>query len=287
MKRRKAPAQGKQEGAEGPEKGTRLTALEIHENIVAPAEKEMLRPASALFWSAVASGLVIGFSFLASAFTSSLVSAPYRRAATAAAYPLGFIFVIISRSELFTENTLQPVMPLLERRDRETLYALLRLWALLLVGNLVGAAIFGTALARTPMVSAELDPQLLRIAHEAVAGDFGYLLYRAVFAGWLIALLGWLLAATRSTGAQVVLVWLCTAPISALGFRHSIAGSVEGFYLSAAGGVPLGSMLSGFVLPTVIGNAIGGVLFVALLSYAQVAPDKELQDKKAGRGRAR
>ncbi|MEO7987534.1 MAG: formate/nitrite transporter family protein [Gemmatimonadales bacterium] len=283
MTRAKASsADDEPEGAKGPEIGTRLTALEIHENIVAPAEQEMRRPAAALFWSALASGLVIGFSFLASAFTSSVVTAPYRRAAAAAAYPLGFIFVIISRSELFTENTLQPVMPLLERRDRETLYALLRLWALLLVGNLVGAAIFGTTLARTPVVAPDLDPALLRIAREAVSGDFGHLLYHAVFAGWLIALLGWLLAATRSTGAQVVLVWLCTAPISALGFRHSIAGSVEGFYLSAAGGMPLGSMLLGFVLPAVIGNAIGGVLFVALLSYAQVAPDKEQKERGGG-----
>ena len=127
---------------EQPGSGTRLTAVEIHDNIKEPAEKEIERPAAALLWSALASGLAIGFSFLAAGFTSELVSAPYRTAAAAAAYPLGFIFVIMARSELFTENTLVPVVPFLERRDRETFRKLIRLWALLLAGNLVGAVIF-------------------------------------------------------------------------------------------------------------------------------------------------
>jgi formate/nitrite transporter FocA (FNT family) len=67
-------------------------------------------------------------------------------------------------------------------------------------------------------------------------------LYAGVFAGWLMALLAWLLASARSTGAQIALIWLCTFPISALGFRHSIAGSVEAFYLAAAGQLNYGQV---------------------------------------------
>jgi formate-nitrite transporter family protein len=206
-----------------PESGTRLSAVQIHDNILEKGEKEIERPATSLLWSAIASGLVIGFSFLASAFASHLVSEPYKHAAAAAVYPLGFIFVIMARSELFTENTLVPVIPFLERRDAETFKKLLRMWGLLLVGNLVGAVIFGWVLARTPVVDPELQPALLKIAGEAVSGGFGHVLYAGVFAGWLIALLTWLLASTHSTGAQIALIWLCTAPISALQFRHSIA----------------------------------------------------------------
>src|SRR3954462_11399179 len=150
-----------------PEHGTRLTAVEIHDNILEPAKKEMQRPAAALFWSALASGMVIGFSYLASAFAAHLVPESHRHAAAAAAYPLGFIFVIMARSELFTENTLVPVIPYLEHRDRETFMKLLRLWGLLLVGNMIGALVFGWALARTPMVSPELHPSLLKMAGEA------------------------------------------------------------------------------------------------------------------------
>jgi formate-nitrite transporter family protein len=260
--------------AQKAESGTRLSAVEIHDNILEPAKKEMDRPASSLLWSALASGMVIGFSFLASAFAAHLVSEPYQAAAAAAAYPLGFIFVVMARSELFTENTLDPVVPLLEQRNRETFRKLLRMWGLLLAGNLVGALIFGWVLARTPVVQPELHPSLMKIATEVSSGGFGQVLYAGVFAGWLIALLSWLLASTHSTAAQIVLIWLCTAPISALHFRHSIAGSVEAFYRAAAGGASWGSMLGQFVVPSVIGNAIGGVLLVALLNYGQVAEEK-------------
>jgi formate-nitrite transporter family protein len=260
--------------AEKAEAGTRLSAVEIHDNILEPAKKEMDRPAASLLWSALASGMVIGFSFLASAFAAHLVSEPYRTAAAAAAYPLGFIFVVMARSELFTENTLDPVVPLLEQRNWETFQKMLRMWGLLLAGNLVGALIFGWVLARTPVVQPELHPSMLKIAAEVSSGGFGQVLYAGVFAGWLIALLIWLLASTHSTPAQIVLIWLCTAPISALHFRHSIAGSVEAFYRAASGGASWGSMLGQFVVPAVIGNAIGGVLLVALLNYGQVAEEK-------------
>ncbi|HZI73086.1 MAG TPA: formate/nitrite transporter family protein [Gemmatimonadales bacterium] len=260
--------------AEKAEAGTRLSAVEIHDNILEPAKKEMDRPAASLLWSALASGMVIGFSFLASAFAAHLVSEPYRTAAAAAAYPLGFIFVVMARSELFTENTLDPVVPLLEQRNWETFRKMLRMWGLLLAGNLVGALIFGWVLARTPVVQPELHPSMLKIATEVSSGGFGQVLYAGVFAGWLIALLSWLLASTHSTPAQIVLIWLCTAPISALHFRHSIAGSVEAFYRAASGGASWGSMLGQFVVPAVIGNAIGGVLLVALLNYGQVAQEK-------------
>jgi formate-nitrite transporter family protein len=270
--------------AEESEAGTRLTAVEIHDNIAEPAEKEIERPAAALLWSALASGLAIGFSFLAAAFASGLVSEHYRTAAAAAAYPLGFIFVIMARSELFTENTLVPVVPFLERRDSETFRKLLRLWALLLLGNLVGAVIFAWTLARTPMVKPALHSSLQHLASEAVSGGFGHVLYSGIYAGWLIALLAWLLASTHSTGAQLAFIWLCTAPIHALGFKHSIAGSVEAFYLASGGEVTWTGALREFVAPSVIGNAIGGVLLVALLNYGQVASER---GKDSGKSRGR
>jgi formate-nitrite transporter family protein len=255
--------------------GTRLTAAEIHENVMEPGEKELERPTASLLWSALASGLVIGFSFVGGAYAASLVGPAHKHAAFSAVYPLGFIFVVMARSELFTENTLVPVIPFLEHRDRRRFVQLLRVWGLLLVGNLIGAAIFGWALARTPMVPPSLHAELSHIAAEATAGSFGLVVYAAVFAGWLIALLSWLLASTRATGAQIVLIWLCTAPISALHFRHSIAGSVEAFYRAASGSAGWAEMLSGFVVPSVIGNAIGGVLLVALLNHGQVVTERK------------
>jgi formate/nitrite transporter FocA (FNT family) len=260
--------------AEQPEEGTRLTAAQIHENILRPAEQEIRRPAAALLWSALAAGLVIGFSSLAAAFAAEVAPERYAHAAASAAYPLGFIFVIIARSELFTENTLVPIIPLLERRDLETFGHVVRVWALLLLGNLVGTLIFAVALARTDLLRPEVAAELLRISRQATEGGFVKIAYTAIFAGWLMALLAWLLASTTSTLAQIVLIWLCTAPIAAMHFRHSIVGSIEAFYRAALGDASWGGMVS-FVAAAVVGNAVGGVLLVALLNHSQVVADRE------------
>lgn len=257
-----------------PEAGTRLSAREIHENVLDTADDELRRPGRALFWSSLAAGLLMGWSFVASAYAASVASPAWTSIASAAAYPLGFALVIIGRNQLFTENTLEPVIPLLENRDPGTLRMVLRLWGIVLLGNLVGALIFALLAARTPMLQAQLQPELLNISREAVSGGFGHVFYLAIFAGWLIALTAWLVQATERTLAQIVLIWLTIAPISAFGFRHSIAGAVEAFYLAARMGTGWAYALAGFIIPAVLGNIVGGVIFVALLNHGQVAAER-------------
>jgi formate/nitrite transporter FocA (FNT family) len=273
-----------------PAVGTRLSATEIHENVRTAAEEELVRPAAALWFSSIAAGLAITFSFLGAAYTTTLVPARFAEAAGAAAYPIGFIFVVLARNQLFTENTLEPVIPFLSRWDRKTLRRLLRLWAIVLSGNLLGTLAIALILAHTPMVSSEMQRALDHVASHVVPGGFWLTAYRAVFAGWLIALLAWLVASTRATGAQIVLIWLTTAPISAFGFRHSIAGSAEAFYLAARQGVTWWYSLGSFIAPSVIGNVVGGVILVAILNHGQVAADmaadgRRNQWSQAGRGR--
>jgi formate/nitrite transporter FocA (FNT family) len=258
-----------------PETGTRLSALEIHENIRAPAVEELERPASSLLFSSLAAGMLIGFSFLASAFVSHYAPEPYKHPLASMAYPIGFIFVIMGRNELFTENTLEPVIPLLHNKDAKTLRLMLRLWGLLIIGNLVGALIIGWIVGATTIMDTALQPALQTLAAESTQGGFGVVFYKAIFGGWLIALLTWLLASTVDSIAQLFLIWVTTAPIAAFHFRHSIAGSVEAFYRAVTGTAGWGEMLGGFVVPALLGNAVGGVLLVALFNYAQVAEEHE------------
>jgi formate/nitrite transporter FocA (FNT family) len=273
-----------------PAVGTRLSAKEIHENVRTAAEEELVRPAAALWFSSIAAGLAITFSFLGAAYATTLVPERYAEAAGAAAYPIGFIFVVLARNQLFTENTLEPVIPLLARWDRKTLRRLLRLWAIVLPGNLIGTLVIALILAHTPMVTAEVHSALDHVAGHVVPGGFWLTAYRAIFAGWLIALLAWLVASTRATGAQIVLIWLTTAPISAFGFRHSIAGSAEAFYLAARGSVTWWYSVGSFIIPSVIGNVVGGVILVAILNHGQVAADMAADGTRGqwnaeGRGR--
>lgn len=263
-----------------PDTGTRLSALEIHENIRAPAEEELERPASSLLFSSLAAGMLIGFTFLSSAFVSFYAADSIKHPLAAAAYPVGFIFVIMGRSELFTENTLEPVIPLLHKRDRKTLRQLVRMWGLLIVGNLVGALIFAWIIGGTALIDPSLQPTMQKLAGESTSGGFGEVFYKAIFGGWLIALLAWLLASTVDTIAQLFLIWVTTAPIAAFHFRHSIAGAVEAFYRAITGTAGWGDMVGGFVVPALIGNAVGGVLLVALFNYAQVAEEHQQKQEE-------
>ena len=258
-----------------PESGTRLSAAEIHDNILGPAEDEMERAAAALLWSAFASGLTIGFSFLLGGYAQTLVSEKYAHFVAGAVYPIGFMFVVFARSELFTENTLDPVIPLLHKRDMETLIKMLRLWGLLLVGNLVGAAIFSWVMYHSAVLGdPEIKTKLANMARESTSDGFQLTFIRGVMAGWLIALLAWVLASTQESVAHLALVWLCTAPIAFLGFRHSIVGSVEAFYRVVSSSASLGEMAGSFIVPAVLGNTVGGVVLVALLNYGQVQHER-------------
>lgn len=260
--------------AAGPS-GTRASAEEIHENVLTDARKELERTVAALAWSGLGAGLTIAFSAFGGACLGSIAPPHLVRVATAAGYPLGFIFVVLARAQLFTENTLEPVLPLLEKPSRQTLAKLLRLWAVVLASNLVGAALIALAIARTDMLPGPVRSALLEHARETTSGGFGRVFYLAIFAGWLIALMAWLVAATHATGAQIAIVWLTTAPISALGFRHSIAGGVAAFARAWAGDAPLGRMAGGFLVPAILGNIVGGVALVALLNHGQVVAGRE------------
>jgi formate/nitrite transporter FocA (FNT family) len=258
-----------------PEAGTRLSAAEIHDNILGPAEEELERSAMALLLSSFAAGLTIGFSFLLGAFGQTLVTEPYQHFIVGVAYPLGFVFVIFARSELFTENTLEPVIPFLHKRTGETFRKMIRMWALLIAGNLLGAALFAWVMSDSAIIQQpDLRHRMTEVARSATSDGFTLTLLRAIMAGWLIALLTWLLASTTDSIAQLVLIVLATAPIAFFEFRHSIAGSVEAFYRVFDGTAGLGAMFGGFIIPALIGNAIGGVVLVALLNFGQVAHER-------------
>jgi formate/nitrite transporter FocA (FNT family) len=282
---RDAELETSEEGEESGAGATRASAKEIHANVKATAEEELERPVAALGWSALAAGFTIAFSFIGGAYAASLLGPEseerHRHFAAAVAYPLGFMFVVLARSQLFTEHTLQPLIPLFERFTRPTLGRVLRLYAIVLLGNLAGALVIALAIALTPMLNPEMHPALGEIARAAMEGGFWNVFYKGIFAGWLIALMAWLVAATHSTVAQLLFIWITTAPIAALGFRHSVAGSVEVLYLAARGETGWLEAIGGFIVPAVLGNVVGGGVIVGLLNHSQVAADKKQKQEKA------
>src|SRR5271170_3876980 len=175
---------------------TSVSALVVHEAIRKDGDEELRRPVSALAWSGLAAGLSMGFSFVAEAlFRTYTPAAPWRPLITNLGYPLGFLIVIIGRQQLFTENTLTAIIPLLTRRNHGTLLAVSRLWAVVLLANLTGAHIFAWVIGNTSVLKPEFHQALTELAKGAAHVSFGSAVIRGIFAGWLIATVVWMLAA--------------------------------------------------------------------------------------------
>jgi formate-nitrite transporter family protein len=247
-------------------------ALVVHEVIRAEGEAELARPNSALAWSALASGLSMGFSLVAEGLLRAhLPDLSWRPLLAKLGYPLGFMIVILGRQQLFTENTLTVVLPLLYRRDLATFLSVMRLWFIVLSANLVGACLFTLAL-REPIFQPFVLQAFREIGQEAMQPGFASHVVKGILSGWLIALMVWLLPAAE--GSKVAIIVIITYFVALGGFSHVIAGSVETMFLAVNGSIGYLSYLTGYMLPTLIGNIIGGVSLVAALNHAQVVAGK-------------
>ena len=246
-----------------------LRALVIHEIIRAEGESELKRTVPALFWSGLAAGLSMGFSYVTQALLhSALTDAPWRHAIASFGYTVGFALVVLGRQQLFTESTLTAVLPVLTRRDGATLTAMLRLWGVVLVANLVGTWLFAVALAYAHPLPPEAAESLATLASQSVAHPFGHTFITAIFAGWLIALMVWLLPSAGT--ARILIIVLLTWVVSLARFSHIIAGSSEAAYAVLTGAATGGDYLMKFLIPTLLGNTLGGAALVALLNHAPV-----------------
>lgn len=256
---------------------TSVSAVVVHEAIRRDGEEELNRSISALAWSGLAAGLSMGFSFVAQGlFRSHLPDTPWRPLITNLGYPLGFLIVVIGRQQLFTENTLTAIIPLLSERNLRTLLAVLRLWAVVLAANLLGAHLFAWAVADTTFLHADVQTALVAIAKEGANVTFGSAIWRGVFAGWLIAMMVWMNAATNSSRVPIIVI--LTYIVSLAGLTHIVAGSVEVLHLVMIGERSEWAYLSGYMFPTLIGNIIGGVALVSALNHAQVVAGFDKRD---------
>jgi formate-nitrite transporter family protein len=251
------------------EERTSVSAVVVHEAVRLDGDEELERSSSALGWSGLAAGMSMGFSFVGqSLLYSHLPDVPWRPLLTALGYPLGFLLVIIGRQQLFTENTLTAIIPLLARRNAETFFKVLRIWSIVLVSNLVGAHLFAWVIGNTPMFTREVQAGMMKVATHAVEVGFGTAILRGIFAGWLIAMVVWMLAAV-DTG-RIAIIVIVTYVVGLANLTHIVAGAVEVLFLPMVGARPWGEVALGYLLPTLLGNIIGGVSLTAAINHAQV-----------------
>ncbi|MGR3496896.1 formate/nitrite transporter family protein [Citreimonas sp.] len=248
---------------------TRLSARLIYEVVRRDGEEELRRPMSSLIFSATAAGILMGLSVLGEAILRRhLPDQPSSFLLENFGYSLGFIVVIFGRMQLFTENTITTVLPVIARPERQCLMDMLRLWGVVLAANVVGTMIAAGFLSQTPVISPEVKEAFVQISKHAVEMAPGESFVRALPAGMLVAAIVWMMPSAEGNAFFIVLTftWL----IAVGDFTHIIAGSVEMGYLLMIGEIGIGVGVLGFFLPVLAGNVIGGTAIFTLLAWGQV-----------------
>ncbi|MBX0285365.1 formate/nitrite transporter family protein [Halomicroarcula sp. F28] len=235
---------------------------------------ELWRPTSGLSLSALSAGLDVGFGplLMGVILTTAGVAGTGELATElllGIAYGVGFILVVLGRSELYTEHTTLAVLPVLD--GQASVARLARLWGIVYLGNLVGATVFGGLIVVVgPSIDVVEPSAIVSLARVYTDQPVVGMLGAGVLAGWLMGLLSWLVAAADSTGARLLVVWLIASAIGVAHLPHCIAGTVEvvaGVLVSPELGP---TVFARFLLLSTVGNTVGGTVFVALLRYGHV-----------------
>lgn len=263
----------------------RLSAAQIFGRASAAGEEELARPWHNLAFSALGAGLAMGLSGLGVALLLGVLGKEgFGQAVAFLGYSVGFVVVILGRQQLFTENTLFPVAATLH--DRSLLASTARLWVVVLAGNLVGTALFAAVVVYTPAVTADALAQLAELGAHQAERPFSATFWTAVVAGWIIALVAWLVTAATDTSGRVLAIVLLSYFVGLGEFAHSIAGSAE-VLTALFHGETGGSAAVAWHVGAVLGNAVGGVVIVTLFNYGQVPREQVMSEHEQRRAERR
>ncbi|WP_065370686.1 formate/nitrite transporter family protein [Kosakonia sacchari] len=260
-------------------------AMAIHEHIRQDGEKELERDAMALFWSAIAAGLSMSASLLAKGiFHVQLDGVPGGFLLENLGYTFGFIIVIMARQQLFTENTVTAVLPVMQKPSWVNFGLMTRLWSVVLLGNLVGTAIAAWAFEYMPIFDEATRDAFVKIGMEVMKNTPLEMFSNAIISGWIIATMVWMFPSAGA--AKIVVIILMTWLIALADTTHIVVGAVEIFYLVFNGTLPWSEFIWPFALPTLAGNICGGTFIFALLSHAQIRNDMINARKAEAKARA-
>jgi len=258
----------------------KFSADEIFQRIIASAHEEIDSPVRQLFFSGMAAGLAITLTFLAHASVKATVHGPAADLIGALLYPLGFIFIIMGRYQLYTENTLPPVALVLTRLA--SIPALFRVWGVVLLGNAVGAGIGAFILANTGVFDAKTAEVAAEFGLEGFHRGWWDLFFKAIFAGGLVAGLVWIDHASRDSVSRLFLIYIIIYAIPASNLHHVVVSTCDSLYVVFTGKVGFLPIIGHFVLPVFLGNTVGGIGLVTVVNYAQTKEPKyaELDGEK-------
>jgi formate/nitrite transporter FocA (FNT family) len=260
---------------------SRPSAEEIYKQVATNARQELKRPSLALALSGFGGGAFMGLSALGTAIMLALLGASHTaQIVSRMFYPVGFIVVILGRSQLFTENTLYPVaLVLAEKRE---FWNTMRLWSVVLPANVAGAFAFAILATRTPALDPQIVQSLSQLGLRAIAHPAWTVFWSGVIAGWIIALAAWLVSGSHSITGSVMVIWTLTFLVGLGNFAHCIATSCE-VMVAVLVNQAAWMAYPRWFFPAVMGNICGGVGLVTILEYGQVMMGRDADTPTGGR----
>jgi formate/nitrite transporter FocA (FNT family) len=259
-------------------------AMAIHEHIRQDGEKELERDAMALLWSAIAAGLSMSASFLAKGiFHVQFEGIPGGLVLENLGYTFGFIIVIMARQQLFTENTVTAVLPVMQSPTWGNFGLLMRLWSVVLFGNIIGTGVAAWAFEYMPIFDEATRDAFVKIGTGVMENSPLEMFSNAIISGWIVATMVWMFPSAGS--AKIVVIILMTWLIALADTTHIVVGTVEILYLVFNGTIHWSEFFWPFAIPTLAGNICGGTFIFALLSHAQIRND--MSNKRKAEMKAR
>lgn len=247
-------------------------AAVLHEIIRYQGDQELERTIAALWWSALAAGLSMGLSMMAMGlFYARLPDDDSSQVIASLGYSAGFLAVILARQQLFTENTLTAVLPVMTTPTFNNFGRLLRLWTVVLLGNLAGTVLVSYVMLHLPIFDTKADAAFLDIGRKVLENEWGQMFAKGIISGWMIATMVWMIPSMEH--AKIWIILMITYLMALGDFTHIVVGSVEISYLVWAGEIGWNVFWLDFAAPTLVGNIIGGSFIFALISHAQVRSD--------------
>lgn len=213
---------------------------------------------------------ILAGAFIALGAALATVSGAYAGGSTAAlvkgaVFPLGLILVVVCGAELFTGNCLM-IAPTIDRRVR--VRGLLKNLGIVYLGNLIGGVLIAVL-----VVFSHVMPDAAALAAVTTAAakcnlTFGDAFLRGILCNVLVCLAVLVALSGKSVAGKILGVYLPVFAFVVLGFEHSVANmyylsaglmqNAIGFYGAAASGLSLGNALAFCLIPSTLGNIVGG-----------------------------
>jgi formate-nitrite transporter family protein len=234
-------------------------------------KRRLNRPLLELGSTAFVAGVDVVFGLVALAVTTAYATKWVGEDAAhlfgAVAFGIGFVFIVVGRSELFTENFLVPIAGL--ERTRAAWYKLGELWLVSPLLNLIGGSLLLAFLTVHHVLPQGTGKAMRHVA--ATSADRGPLasFMSAIGAGALITLMTWLVEGAETMGVRIVSAWTVGSLLALGAFNHVIVVTLAMF-----GGIRYGAPISWSNLFANLGiaaggNFAGGLLFVTLTRFGQ------------------